>query len=228
MGPRRPACPTRPAPGTDARRRIDRACAGKRTVETPSRVRHTTVTCSCQTPTPMTECPAQSRPIPGMIPAGVAGVLGAGAALAATELLAGLVAGAPSVVLEIGALLISLQPPGAKQIVVDLFGTADKAVLEIAVVLGALGLAGGIGVCSRQRPGLGRLGLAGIGILGLFASLRDPLVEPLLALLSGAAGGVLALLLVGTLLRAAPAVASARRWPWRAWPSPAQVWAGCC
>ncbi len=138
-----------------------------------------------------------------MIPAGVAGVLAAGAALAGTELLAGLVAGAPSVVLEIGGLLISLQPPGAKQIVVDLFGTADKAVLEIAVVLGALGLAGGIGVVSRRRPGLGRLGLAGIGILGLFASLRDPLVEPLLAFVSGAAGVVLAIWLLGTLLRLA-------------------------
>ncbi len=151
----------------------------------------------------MVETTATSRPIPGVVPAALAGVLAAGAALAVTELMAGLVRGAPSVVLEIGALLISLQPPGAKQIVVDLFGTADKAVLEIAVVLGALGLAAGIGVVSRQRPGLGRLGLAGIGILGLFASLKDPLVEPILALLSGVAGLALATWLLGTLLRLA-------------------------
>lgn len=151
----------------------------------------------------MTESTVNPRPVPGLVPAALAGMVAAGAALAATELVAGILVGAPSVVLEIGALLISLQPAGAKQIVVDLFGTADKAVLEIAVVLGALALAAGIGIVSRRRPGLGRLGLAGIGILGLFASLRDPLVEPILALASGAGGVALATWLLGTLLRLA-------------------------
>src|SRR4026208_2524583 len=79
------------------------------------------------------------------------GIVAGGVALAATELLAGLLPGAPSVVLEIGAFLIWLQPPGAKQIVVDLFGTADKLALNIAIVLGALVLAAGLGTPARPH-----------------------------------------------------------------------------
>ena len=53
-------------------------------------------------------------------------------------------------VLSIGALLIALQPPGAKQFVVDLFGTNDKAVLSVAMVIGALVLSAGIGIVARR------------------------------------------------------------------------------
>ncbi|HLA65585.1 MAG TPA: molybdopterin-dependent oxidoreductase, partial [Candidatus Saccharimonadales bacterium] len=134
--------------------------------------------------------------------AAAAGVLAAGVALAATELLAGLVAGAPSVIVEIGALVISLQPGGAKQIVVDLFGTADKLALNIAVAIGALVLAGALGVIARRHRGWGNLGFAAIAILGLGASLRDPLVDPILALVAAVVGVAIATQVLRRLLDA--------------------------
>ena len=74
---------------------------------------------------------SEPRQIPSRWSGALAGIVAGGVALGSTELLAGLLPGAPSVVLEIGSFLISLQPPGAKQIVVDLFGTADKLALKI-------------------------------------------------------------------------------------------------
>ena len=141
--------------------------------------------------------------IPPRSAAALAGIVAGAMALGATELLAGLLAGAPSVVLEIGALLISLQPPGAKQLVVDLFGTADKAVLNVAIVFGALVLAAGLGLLARHRRGWTTIGFAGIALVGLFASLRDPLVDALLALLAAALGVVVATTVLGWLLRLA-------------------------
>ena len=145
-----------------------------------------------------------SRLVPWPL-AALAGIVAVGIALGATELLAGLLAGAPSVVLEIGSFLISLQPPGAKQIVVDLFGTADKAVLNVAIVTGALVIAAGLGVLARHRPRWAVAGFAAIGLLGLFASLRDPLVDALLAVLAAALGiGVASWVLSWLLRLAAP------------------------
>ena len=67
-----------------------------------------------------------------------AGALAAGVAIAASELVAGLAPGAPSLVTAMGSLVISLQPPGAKDLVANLFGTNDKVALSIAVLVVAL------------------------------------------------------------------------------------------
>jgi DMSO/TMAO reductase YedYZ molybdopterin-dependent catalytic subunit len=144
----------------------------------------------------------QGPPIAPWPIAAAVGALAAGVALAATELLAGLVAGAPSVIVEIGALVISLQPAGAKQIVVDLFGTADKLALNIAVAIGALVLAGAVGIIASRQRGWGNLGFAAIAILGLGASLRDPLVDPILALVAAVIGLAIATQVLGRLLDA--------------------------
>ncbi len=145
---------------------------------------------------------AQS-PVVSRRAAALAGIIAGGTALGLTELVAGLLPGAPSVIVSIGALVISLQPPGAKQLVVDLVGTADKFLLNAAVALVALGLTGLLGVVARHQPGRAVAGFAGIAVLGLAASLRDPLVEPVLALVSAALGAVTAIWLLGRLLRLA-------------------------
>jgi hypothetical protein len=141
--------------------------------------------------------------VPSRAAAAGAGIVTGGVALGATELLAGIMPGAPSVVLEIGAFLISLQPPGAKQIVVDLFGTADKLALNVAIVLGALVLAAGLGILARYRRPWTYAGFTGIAALGLLASLSDPLVDPLLALVAAVVGIVVAYYVLGWLLRRA-------------------------
>ncbi|MFI5200296.1 MAG: oxidoreductase, partial [Candidatus Limnocylindrales bacterium] len=68
--------------------------------------------------------------------AALAGLAAGAAALAAGELLAGLIGGAPSLVTAVGTLVIALQPAGAKELMVSLFGTSDKLALNLAVLLG--------------------------------------------------------------------------------------------
>ncbi len=155
-----------------------------------------------------------SSPVPSRSAAALAGIVAGGAALGATELLAGVLPGAPSVVLEIGAFLISLQPPGAKQFVVELFGTADKLALNVAIVLGALAIAALLGVVARYHRAWTTAGFSAIAVLGLFASLRDPLVDGLLALGAAALGLAMAYNVLGWLLRLATpsAVAEMPNW----------------
>jgi DMSO/TMAO reductase YedYZ molybdopterin-dependent catalytic subunit len=145
----------------------------------------------------------RTQPVPSRVSAAVAGIVTGGVALGATELLAGILPGAPSVVLEIGSFLISLQPPGAKQIVVDLFGTADKLALNIAIVLGALVIAAGLGILARYHRPWTIAGFTAIAALGLLASLQDPLVDALLALVSAVVGVVVAYSVIGWLLQLA-------------------------
>ncbi|HEX5590951.1 MAG TPA: hypothetical protein VFX65_11730, partial [Candidatus Limnocylindrales bacterium] len=76
--------------------------------------------------------------------AALAGVVATGAALATGELLAGLLAGIPSPILAVGRTVIDLQPPGAKELVVSLFGTADKLALEVLVLGVALVIGAGL------------------------------------------------------------------------------------
>jgi hypothetical protein len=47
------------------------------------------------------------------------------------ELVAGLLGG-PSLIAAIGGIVIDLQPPGAKDFIVSIFGTNDKLALEVS------------------------------------------------------------------------------------------------
>ena len=115
------------------------------------------------------------------------GVVATGAALATGELLAGLVAGVPSPIVAVGRLVVDLQPPGAKEVVVSLFCTADKVALQILVLGLALAIGAGIGLLARGRPGFGGAILGGFVVIGVVAGLRDPAVQPTLATLAGLA-----------------------------------------
>jgi DMSO/TMAO reductase YedYZ molybdopterin-dependent catalytic subunit len=140
---------------------------------------------------------ADGRAEPPTIPARAAAIAGAAAGAAAiggAELLAGVLPEAASPIIAIGDLVISLQPPGAKQFVVDLFGEADKLLLNLLVVAVALAVAAALGVLARRRPGLARIGFAAFGLLALGAGLRDPLAAPVTTLIVAAAAVAIALL----------------------------------
>jgi DMSO/TMAO reductase YedYZ molybdopterin-dependent catalytic subunit len=96
----------------------------------------------------------------------VAGAVGVGLA----ELIAGLIPGAPSLVVAIGSLIIDLQPPGAKQFVVDLFGTADKLALNVFVAVVALAIGAALGVLASRRWWLGAAGFVGVGVFAFIAT----------------------------------------------------------
>jgi DMSO/TMAO reductase YedYZ molybdopterin-dependent catalytic subunit len=121
-------------------------------------------------------------PTTATIPANRAALAGAAAgalALGIAELLAGILPGTTSPIVAVGDLVISLQPPGAKQFVVDLFGEADKLVLNLFIAAVAVGAAALGGVLARKRPWIVPLGAGAFGILALIAGLRDPLAEPI-------------------------------------------------
>jgi DMSO/TMAO reductase YedYZ molybdopterin-dependent catalytic subunit len=115
------------------------------------------------------------------------GVMATASALATGELLAGLLAGIPSPILAVSRWVVDLQPPGAKEFVVSIFGTADKLALEVLVILVALVIGAGLGALARSRPGGANIVLGGFVVLGVTAGLRDSSTQPTLAVLAGLA-----------------------------------------
>src|SRR5262245_34354521 len=160
------------------------------------------------------ETPTQPSPDrqPTRTMAALCGVLAGALGLGLAELIAGLVPGAPSPVLSIGALLISVQPPGAKDFVVNLFGTNDKLALSVAVAIGALVLSGLIGLLARRSLLAGRLAFGALGLFALFAAVLDPLFDPVLAIATAAVAIGVSAWSLGWLLRlATPRTAEAPR-----------------
>ena len=118
--------------------------------------------------------PGRSRPAsealarPGA--AALAGLVAAGVAIAAGELVAALVPGAPSLIIAIGALVIDLQPPGAKDFVVSLFGSNDKLALNVLVVVVALPIAAIAGIVARRQFAIGAGIFVAFGAVALVAA----------------------------------------------------------
>ena len=132
--------------------------------------------------------------------AALAGAVATLTALGLSELIAGILPGATSLVAAVGQVAIDLQPPGAKDVVVTLFGTNDKLALELFVVIVAMGIGAALGVLSRRRYMLAALGFAAFGALGFLAALGDPLANPAMVAASAAVSVGAALWVLGWLL----------------------------
>jgi len=130
--------------------------------------------------TPVPALRSRSADIAGFIAGGLAAALG----IATAELIAGLVFGAPSLVIAIGDLVIANQPPGGKDLFVQLFGQSDKLALNVLIVTSALLIAGLLGVAGRRRWAVPVAGFVIAGVVGLLAALRQPLTDPVLAVLT--------------------------------------------
>ncbi len=116
-------------------------------------------------------------------PGALAGLAAGGVAIAIGELIAGLVHGAPSLVTAVGSMVIALQPSGAKELMVSLFGTNDKQVLNLAVLIGALVIALLTGILAGRRFERGAWVFAAFGAIAAFASLQEPLISKPLAII---------------------------------------------
>ncbi len=115
-----------------------------------------------------------------------AGSVAVGAALAAGELVAGVI-GAPSPLLAVARFIVDVQPPGAKDFVVALFGENDKLAFELFIILVALLIGAGLGRPATRRPDVAAAVVAAFAATGFAASLRDP---NNVAVLSAAVAGV--------------------------------------
>ncbi len=143
--------------------------------------------------------------------AALAGLVAAAAALGVSELLAGLLPGATSLVAAVGQVVVDLQPPGAKDIVVGLFGTNDKLALELLIVALSLVIGAGLGILARWRFEVGAAGFIAFGVIGFFASLGDPLANTATAAAATAISIGAGLWVLGWLLGPSPAPASGAR-----------------
>ena len=122
--------------------------------------------------------------------AALAGAASAALGIGVSEAIAGILTGATSLVDAIGQVVIDLQPAGAKDFMVALFGTNDKLVLEIVVILAALGLGAMFGALAARRFALGAAGFGVFGALGFVAGIGQPLASaPLVAIQAAAATG---------------------------------------
>lgn len=118
--------------------------------------------------------PSASSPTSLRGPAALAGLASAGLGLGVSEAIGGLLPGASSLVAAVGQRVIDLQPPGAKDVVVALFGTNDKLALEVVVALAALGFGALLGILALRRFALAAAGFGAFGVLGFVAALGDP------------------------------------------------------
>jgi DMSO/TMAO reductase YedYZ molybdopterin-dependent catalytic subunit len=107
--------------------------------------------------------------------------------------MAGLIPGAPSLVIAIGDFVIENQPPGAKELIVELFGSNNKLALNVGITISAILIAGLLGVAARRKWTIAVVGFGVAGVFGLYAALTSPLVEPLYAVITLVAAILIAL-----------------------------------
>ncbi|PPF42387.1 oxidoreductase [Pseudoclavibacter sp. AY1F1] len=128
------------------------------------------------------------RSLRGAAPAGLAGLGAAALGVGLGELAAAFLQTTASPIVAVGALLIDLAPPWAKDAAIALFGTADKIALIALVAVVLLVVAAVAGVLERRRPPWGRVLIGLIAAIGAVAvATRTPFspldtVPPLLAM----------------------------------------------
>jgi DMSO/TMAO reductase YedYZ molybdopterin-dependent catalytic subunit len=105
--------------------------------------------------------------------AAIAGAVATLAALGTSELAAGLLS-AQSLVAAVGGAVIDLQPAGAKDFVVALFGQNDKLALELFIVGVSVLVGAALGLAARRSFMVGAGGFALFAGLGFFATLSEP------------------------------------------------------
>ena len=105
--------------------------------------------------------------------AAIAGVVATIAALGLSELAAALLS-AQSLVAAVGGAVIDLQPAGAKDFVVALFGQNDKLALELFIVAVSIGVGAVLGLVARRTFVIGAAGLAIFAAIGFLATVSDP------------------------------------------------------
>jgi DMSO/TMAO reductase YedYZ molybdopterin-dependent catalytic subunit len=133
----------------------------------------------------MSTAEAPDRPAPTAaqgIPlawAALVGVLSVGAALAAGQLVAGLVSPASSPYLAVGDTVVRLSPHWLTEFAKAAFGTADKPVLLAGMAVVIAVVAALAGIASYRHPGPGIAVVSGLGVLGLGAVMFAPNFAPL-------------------------------------------------
>ncbi|MGY1723456.1 molybdopterin-dependent oxidoreductase [Blastococcus sp. SYSU DS0533] len=135
--------------------------------------------------------------------AALAGVAAVSAGLGMAELVAGLVPGAPSLVIAVGDAVIDSVPGWLEQWAIATLGAADKPVLLGGVLVVSALIGAALGVLARRRvvPAAGGIALfATLGVVAALADDRNPVFPTVPVGLVGAATGIAVLGLLVVLL----------------------------
>ncbi|WP_258067110.1 molybdopterin-dependent oxidoreductase [Arthrobacter sp. GMC3] len=141
-----------------------------------------------------------------------AGIVCVGVGVAVGELIAAFISPSASPVSAVGQTVIGLLPGGVKEWAIHLFGTHDKMMLLVSMVVVMALLAGVVGLLERARRGLGQLGIGLFGVVGILAVAMAPTTATLsyVAPVVAAIVGILLLSRVSTIfLRTGFAAAAA-------------------
>src|SRR3954453_19061195 len=104
----------------------------------------------------------------------LAGAVAALAGIGLSALVAGFLGG-PSLLAAIGEFVIDHQPPGAKDLVIGVFGTNDKLALETLIVIVATIVGAGLGIVAIRRSfAPAAVAFGAFAVVGFFASLASP------------------------------------------------------
>ena len=107
----------------------------------------------------------------------LSGALAAALALGVSELIAGLLASAPSLVEGLGTWVIDNVPPAVKDWAISVFGTADKLVLLISISVVTVAVGALVGFFARKRFWIAVVVFTGFGVVAVVAAIRDPQVD---------------------------------------------------
>jgi DMSO/TMAO reductase YedYZ molybdopterin-dependent catalytic subunit len=134
-----------------------------------------------------------------------AGAVAIGAALATGELLAGLLPDVPSPLIAVAQFIVDIQPAGAKEIVVGLFGTADKLAFQVFIVLVALIVGAILGRVAAKWPDVAAAIVVAFSAAGFAASLREPAASAALAVFAAGAEALVGIVVLRRLVSLAVA-----------------------
>ncbi len=143
----------------------------------------------------------------------VVGIVSAIVTLGIAEVMALLLAPASSPVLAVGSFIVDIVPPWVKDLTIAWFGTADKLVLLIAIGILLLVLAIAVGLLEHRKQPWGAVALTAVGVVALIAvtTREQATVWWAVPTVVGVVGGVVALRLAMTTLRAWITAASVDR-----------------
>jgi DMSO/TMAO reductase YedYZ molybdopterin-dependent catalytic subunit len=105
-----------------------------------------------------------------LIPGALAGLAAAALGLGVAELVAGFLGRTATPVIAVGEAFIDRVPTWLKDLAVEWFGTADKAVLIAGVLIVFAVLSAGVGVLAVRRRGAGLLAAGGLGLVAVAAT----------------------------------------------------------
>jgi DMSO/TMAO reductase YedYZ molybdopterin-dependent catalytic subunit len=117
-----------------------------------------------------TAAPPTRRTREGVVLGALAGLASAALGLGVAELVAGFLGRTATPVIAVGEAFIDRVPTWLKDLAVEWFGTADKAVLIAGVLVVFAVLSAGVGVLTTRRRGFGLLAAGGLGLVAAAAT----------------------------------------------------------